>query len=97
MNIPSVQNRQYFEIVDMDGKPVTNHFQSRKGLESALKIAQKFDPEYHLKHRVLVFEVQLVGDEDIQAPILCEDCGSAKHVEGSEYCAVSYPESNLTD
>ncbi len=93
----SIHNKQLFEIVDMDGKPVTTHFQSRKGLESSLKIAKQFDPEYHLKHRVLVYEVQIVGDEDIQPPRLCEDCGSARHVEGSEYCAVSYPESVTTD
>ena len=62
----SIQDKVYYEIVDREsGQPITTHFTSRKTLDSAVKTYQKFDPTFHLKHEIMVFEVYFTNYEYI--------------------------------
>lgn len=147
----SKEGSYIYEIVNLQGEPITAPYGSEKSLNESLKIAQRFDPLYHEKHRVKVMRVMPVGFESIEAPKVeleglsnvelcdladaadskayfhfcetghdtseerdrellisiingeyeydppCEDCDSLDHVEGSEFCEVSYPEDKVAN
>lgn len=88
----SVEGKEFYEIVDNYGNPITTHFTSDKSLKNAVDTYKKFDPDFHNEHYIKVYVATLVADVTIPAPKrLCEDCDSPDHVEGSEACEVSYP------
>jgi hypothetical protein len=89
------QEGQYlYELVDENGEVIVNDFTSRKTLENCVKIMQRFKPDFHETHKIKRMKIVLDVIENIQPPPkrLCEDCKSPEHIEGSEFCKVSYPE-----
>ena len=58
-----------------------------------------FNEEAYREFDRYIRTVQAIEGEFAKATKLlaCEDCGSTQHVEGSEFCSVSYPENVNTD
>lgn len=68
----SIESQRLFEIVDIDGKPITNHYINRKSVYSAVKLYQKHDEEFWQNHWIREYEVVFKSEESID-PLKSEE------------------------